>query len=35
MEQIVNDIDQQATERVIKARAKLNMARRFYGVLVS
>jgi predicted metal-dependent peptidase len=29
------DIDQQATDRVAKARAELIMARRFYGVLVS
>jgi predicted metal-dependent peptidase len=31
----MTDIDQQATERVMKARAELIMARRFYGVLVS
>jgi predicted metal-dependent peptidase len=31
----MNDIDRIATERVLKARAELIMARRFYGVLVS
>ena len=31
----MTDIEQQATERVLKARAELIMARRFYGVLVS
>src|SRR5215472_5146544 len=31
----MNDIDKLATERVLKARAELIMARRFYGVLVS
>jgi len=31
----MNDIDRQATERVMKARSALILARRFYGVLVS
>lgn len=31
----MDDLEQRATERVLKARAELIMARRFYGVLVS